>query len=143
MDERDWMTQLRGAAYRRDGAAVLELARNPSRPTGGLQLLGDGLAAALVQRVDGARPVVADCVDGAGSHDGYRDMVLFLDTVDDDDRADRLRIAIRGGGAFRRFKDVLGRWPGELKRWHEFSDERQRGRARAWLADAGYRVTSG
>jgi hypothetical protein len=41
---------------------------------------------------------------------------------------------------FRRFKDELARWPGELERWHAFSEERQRGRARSWLAAAGYRV---
>jgi hypothetical protein len=40
-------------------------------------------------------------------------------------------------------KDVLGRWPGELDRWYAFSAERQRGRARAWLADAGYYVRKG
>lgn len=234
MDQREWMTQLRGATYRRDGAAVVEVARDPSRPPGVLQLLGDGLAVALVQGVDGARPLVADCVaglrergwdgdveladqldalagvgptpmrrplpidleqlasilegdamttggaldlrtgevwpqstidyveeggddidapdfevrerflwvDGGGSRDGYRDMVSFIDTVDDDDRADRLEIAIQGRGAFRRFKDVLGRWPEELERWHVLSEERQRGRAREWLADTGYRVAS-
>jgi hypothetical protein len=37
-------------------------------------------------------------------------------------------------------KDELARWPGELERWHAFSEERQRGRARSWLAAAGYRV---
>jgi hypothetical protein len=234
MDQREWTTQLRGATYRRDGAAVVELARDPSRPPGVLQLLGDGLAVALVQGVDGVRPVAPDCVaelrergwdgdveladqldvlaggrptpmlrslpvdleqlaeilegdamttggaldlrtgevwpqsvidyageggddleapdfedrerflwvDGGGSRDGYRDMVSFIDTVDDDDRADRLGIAIQGRGAFRRFKDVLGRWPEEVERWHLFSDERQRGRAGGWLADAGYRVAS-
>ena len=42
--------------------------------------------------------------------------------------------------AFRRFKDVLARWPGELDRYFAFSDERHRGRARAWLAEEGYRV---
>jgi uncharacterized protein UPF0158 len=44
-------------------------------------------------------------------------------------------------GAFRRFKDVLSRWPEELRRWFAFSDERQRGRCRAWLADEGYAVS--
>ena len=39
--------------------------------------------------------------------------------------------------------DVLARWPGELDRWCAFSAERQRGRARAWLADAGYYVRKG
>jgi hypothetical protein len=82
-------------------------------------------------------------VHGEGSRDGYRDMERFIGTVRDPGRADRLEIAISGQGAFRRFKDVLGRWPGEQDRWAAFSAERQRGRARAWLADAGYYVRKG
>ena len=78
-----------------------------------------------------------------GSRDGYRDMERFIGTVRDPRRADRLEIAISGRGAFRRFKDVLARWPGELDRWYAFSAERQRGRARAWLADSGYYVRKG
>jgi len=65
-------------------------------------------------------------------------MQAFIATLADPGQADRLEIAIQGQGAFRRFKDVLGRWPGELERWYTFSDERRLGRARAWLADAGY-----
>ena len=67
-------------------------------------------------------------------------MELFIASVDDPGRADRLAIAIEGRGAFRRFKDVLARWPGELERWYALSEERQRGRARSWLTEAGYRV---
>lgn len=67
-------------------------------------------------------------------------MERFIQTVTDPDRADRLGIAIAGRGAFRRFKDVLARWPGELEWWYAFSAERQRGRRRAWLADAGHYV---
>ncbi len=232
VDPREWMTGLRGAVYRRDGAAVLAVATEPGRPDGVLQLLGDGLAVALSQQVDGARDVVAECVTalrargwigdveladqldglagagpvpmlrplavdleelaeilegdpmniggavdlhtgqvwpravmeyvdeggddidvpdfedeerflwvhGEGSRDGYRDMADFVDTVTDDDRADQLGIAIQGRGAFGRFRRVLDRWPEELTRWSALSDERKRGRARAWLADAGYRV---
>lgn len=54
--------------------------------------------------------------------------------------AERLAIAIRGRGALRRSKNELARWPGELERWHAFAEERHRGRARSWLAAAGYRV---
>ena len=78
-------------------------------------------------------------VHTTGSRAGYRDMAEFIDTVTDPDRADRLGIAIQGRGAFRRFKDTLARWPVELDRWYGFSDDRQRGRARAWLADQEYR----
>lgn len=49
------------------------------------------------------------------------------------DRAARLAAAITGRGAFRRFKDELARWPGELERWYALSEERQLGRARSWL----------
>lgn len=73
-----------------------------------------------------------------GSREGYRDMQDFVAAVPSEDRRDRLAIAIEGRGAFRRFKDVLSRRPEELERWHAFSEERQRGRARAWLAGAGY-----
>lgn len=74
-----------------------------------------------------------------GSRRSYRDMELFIETLDDPDTVDRLEIAIRGKGAFRRFKDVLARWPEELQRYFLFSDDRKRGRARAWLAEEGYR----
>lgn len=81
-------------------------------------------------------------VDG-GSRAGYRDMVDFIDTLGDERLAERLHDAIRGRGAFRRFGDTLRRAHEDvLPRWFEFKDERQRGRARAWLADIGYRVVS-
>jgi hypothetical protein len=60
--------------------------------------------------------------------------------VEDPGRAERLARAIAGRGAFRRFKDELARWPGELERWYAMSEERHRGRARSWLTAAGYRV---
>jgi hypothetical protein len=56
----------------------------------------------------------------------------------DPHQAGRLRIAIQGPGAFRRFKDMLSHTPNELDRWFTFSGERQHGRARAWLAGAGF-----
>ncbi len=231
MTGRGWRIDLRGAVDRGDGAAVVALLREGLIPDDALQLIGDGLQAALTQHVEGAADVAADCVralrergwsgddelahqlaavlgtgaipllrplpvdleelaiiregdpmdgggridlrtgevwhraaieyareiggvdddesddadrwlwvDCEGSHDGYRDMELFIGTVDNTDRADRLDVAIQGRGAFRRFKDVLARWPDELDRWYAFCEDRQRGRSRAWLADAGYRV---
>jgi hypothetical protein len=77
-------------------------------------------------------------IPNQGSRAGYRDLVDFVGTVADPGRADRLDIALQGRGAFRRFKDVLARWPGELARWYGFSDDRRRGRARAWLAEEGF-----
>jgi hypothetical protein len=74
-----------------------------------------------------------------GSREGYRDMELFIATVEDPAIVDCLEIAITGKGAFRRFKDVLSRWPQQLQRYYLLSNERQRGRARAWLAAEGFR----
>jgi len=81
-------------------------------------------------------------VDSLGAHEGYGDLELFIATVEDPAIGDRLDIAIQGRGAFRRFKDVLSRWPEELQRYFLFSAERTVGRARAWLAAAGYRPTT-
>lgn len=78
-------------------------------------------------------------VECLGSREGYRDMEDFIATVSDPRRREMLKVAIGGRGAFRRFKDVLARWPEELDRWYLFSGERSRGRARAWLAEEGYR----
>lgn len=82
-------------------------------------------------------------VEGQGSRDGYHDMETFIDRLDDDTIADLLAVAIQGRGAFRRFKDTLTRWPDLLEAWFSFSEDRQLGRARAWLADHGYTPTRG
>ncbi|GCB43764.1 hypothetical protein SNL152K_1049 [Streptomyces sp. NL15-2K] len=73
-----------------------------------------------------------------GSRAGYRDMELFIDGLGDVALAERLRIATTGRGAFRRFKDVLARDERAWRRYHRLSDERQRGRTRAWLVEEGY-----
>ncbi|MGB8022597.1 MAG: UPF0158 family protein [Candidatus Nanopelagicales bacterium] len=88
---------------------------------------------------DPARWMWVEC---EGSRAGYRDMEWFIAGLDDDRVADRLSRAISGRGAFRRFKDVLSAWPDLMARWFAFAEDRQRGRARAWLADAGYAASS-
>ena len=230
MDSKEQRSALRAAVFRGDGRAVVDLLRSVGADDDSLQLAGDGLIAAVMQRVDGAAELarklvvglrqrgwdgddeLADqleaqlgsgplamlralpvdleelagilagdalsvggridtktgevwpqaaieyalatgeeddesadperwlAVHGEGSREGYRDMELFIASVEDPGRSERLAIAIKGSGAFRRFKDELARWPGELERWHALSEERQRGRARSWLAAAGYRV---
>lgn len=77
-------------------------------------------------------------VDCEGSRPGYRDMEWFIADLDDADLAQRLDIAIGGRGAFRRFKDTLAAWPDLTARWFAFAEDRQRGRARAWLSEEGY-----
>ena len=230
MDSKEQRFALRAAVYRGDGPAVVHLLRGVGAYDDSLQLAGDGVIAALMQRVDGAPELahglvvalrrrgwdgddeLADQLDallggpapmlralpvdleelagilegdpltagggidvrtgevwpraaieyaletgeededsaddperwlpvhGEGSREGYRDMELFVASVEHPGRAERLAIAIKGRGAFRRFKDELARSPGELERWHALAEERQRGRARSWLAAAGYRA---
>jgi hypothetical protein len=82
-------------------------------------------------------------LESLGSHQGYRDMEIFIGTLTDPDMIDRLQIAITGKGAFRRFKDVLSRWPEEMHRYLRLADDRRRGRARVALADKGYRRIRG
>jgi hypothetical protein len=231
MDSREQRSALRAAVYRGDGPAVVDLLHGAGADDDSLQLAGDGVIAAVMQRVDGAAELARElvvglrqrswdgddeladqleaqlgsgpasmlrglpvdleelagilegdplnvggridirtgevwpqaaieyaletgeededtvddperwlAVHGEGSHQGYRDMELFIASVEDPGRTEPLAIAITGRGAFRRFKDELASWPGELEQWHAFSEERQRGRARSWLAAAGYRV---
>lgn len=71
------------------------------------------------------------------SHEGYRDMKDFIDTLVDDSLREKLYIAIDGRGAFRRFKDVLLSYPEEREKWFEFSSSRNLQRAKAWLEERG------
>jgi len=73
-----------------------------------------------------------------GSRDGYRDMELFAARIGDAGLGGRLERALTGRGVFRRFRDVLAESPRHLQEWYAFRDERQRGRARNWLASEGY-----
>jgi hypothetical protein len=79
--------------------------------------------------------------DSLGSRSGFRDIVELQDTVADERLAARLDRALGGRGAFRRFKDELADVPGELARFHRFTDDRRRGRARQWLGESGLRPT--
>jgi hypothetical protein len=76
-------------------------------------------------------------VPTADSHEGYRDMEDFIFTLRDERLQERLWEAIRGRGAFRRFKDVLARHPRERERWFEFQEDRLRRRVLEWLESEG------
>lgn len=73
----------------------------------------------------------------ADSRAGYTDMRDFVATVADPHLEEQLGDALRGRGAFRRFKDVLLGYPQERERWFVFKQRRQRERACAWLAEEG------
>jgi hypothetical protein len=82
-------------------------------------------------------------VEKQGSRDGYGDMELFIERLEDARLAELLTVAIQGKDAFRRFRDALGNYADESERFYIFSDERKRGRARSWLAEEGYRPAVG
>jgi Uncharacterised protein family (UPF0158) len=77
---------------------------------------------------------------GEGSDEAYRDLQRFIATVDDNDLAAQLGMAVQGRGAFGRFRSVLERDPAEFTRWHRFDADARLGHARSWLADHGYQA---
>ena len=87
--------------------------------------------------IDEAEPGRYLQVPRADSREGYDDMQDFIATVSDEHLQELLDVAIRGRGAFRRFKDVLARHPGEQERWFDFQAARLDARAREWLAEEG------
>jgi hypothetical protein len=77
-------------------------------------------------------------VPHVGSREAWWDMRAFVDTITDISLAQRLDDAIEGRGAFSRFRRVMDQHPDRMPGWFAFRDERRIGRARSWLADAGY-----
>jgi hypothetical protein len=66
----------------------------------------------------------------------YQDMADFADGISDEQAGRALERAIRGKGAFRRFKDELHQeYPDLLPAWYEFRDTRALRRAVEWLAE--------
>jgi hypothetical protein len=77
-------------------------------------------------------------VEPLGSRPAYHDMIDFIATRTDPRLTATLEVAVDGRGAFGRFKRTLDDWPQDRIDWIEFSEERRRGRARAWLVSQGY-----
>ena len=59
------------------------------------------------------------------------------DEVDDPSTQARLRDAISGRGAFRRFATILHDYPDLRAAWFVHRDRRAHARARQWLVDEG------
>jgi len=75
-------------------------------------------------------------IEPIGSGVWYGDMADFADGITDDQVGRRLGRALRGKGAFRRFKTALYDGAPELvSSWHAFHDARARRRAVEWLWD--------
>lgn len=91
--------------------------------------------------IDGEHPVDLDELDLIGIHPlpsyvWYEDMADFADGISDERAGRRLARAIRGKGAFRRFKDELHEeYPELLPVWYAFRDVRSLRRAVEWLLD--------
>jgi len=67
------------------------------------------------------------------SRDGYQDMQEYIWSLEDEHLRELLETAIQGSGAFRRFKDVLSRYPKAQQNWFRFRDECQKRRITDWL----------
>jgi Uncharacterised protein family (UPF0158) len=91
--------------------------------------------------IDGETPVDLDDldlvpIDPLPSYVWYEDMADFAELVSDEQAGRRLARAIRGRGAFRRFKDELHEeYPHLLPTWYAFRDARAKRRAIEWLRD--------
>ena len=64
MDSKEQRSALRAAVYRGDGRAVVDVLRGVGAEDDSLQLAGDGLIAAVMQRVDGAAELARGLVVG-------------------------------------------------------------------------------
>jgi hypothetical protein len=71
------------------------------------------------------------------SHDEFDLMSGFADSVDEDDIREMLALALRGKGAFGRFRDVVFRYPDLESRWFAMRQEWEVGEAKRWLASLG------
>ncbi len=69
--------------------------------------------------------------------EGYRVIMHFIETVDDRQMREELNMAASGRGAFRRFREVLARYPEQRQRWFAYKDMRLRERALEWLEELG------
>src|SRR6516165_9163607 len=70
MDSKEQRSALRVAVYRGDGPAVVDLLRGVGVDDDSLQPAGDGLIAAVMQRVDGAAELLANSCPASGSEAG-------------------------------------------------------------------------
>ncbi len=75
-------------------------------------------------------------VCGLGSQTGYADMEEFTELVPDPRTRERLRDALQGKGAFKRFRNVVYNAPAEIgKVWNRFKGARGELRALDWLEE--------
>ncbi|MCG2725465.1 MAG: UPF0158 family protein [Elusimicrobia bacterium] len=88
----------------------------------------------LCEKIENGLNVRYFAVPKQDSHQGYKDMETFIETVKDENLRKMLLIAINGSGAFRRFKNVLFEYSQEQP-WFDFQEERKEERCLEWLRD--------
>jgi len=96
----------------------------------------DEMEAEKLRDVD-QNPERYEPIPNTESYKGYQDIKDFIATVEDEHLAELFEVVIDGKGAFRRFKDLLARYPDQQEKWFRFSDERGRERALEWLEEVG------
>jgi len=106
------------------------LAQHPEIPDWQQPIL---LEAVRVERDFGTRIVAVD----PEPYSDYNDMESFIFTVEDSRLANELEYAIRGRGAFRRFKDILAFHPRVREAWFAFKSERIMAQVQGWLDSLG------
>jgi Uncharacterised protein family (UPF0158) len=77
------------------------------------------------------------------SRDAYQDMADFAETVANPHLRDLLTVALRGKGAFRRFKDVLLAHPAERERWFTFETQCRLEAIKEWAKEEGIEIDFG
>lgn len=111
------------------------------RETGEVVLVTERTEDAAAARVQ-ARPEDHIRVEPVPSREQYRMMEQFIDTVTLEPLKEQLKDSIVGKGAFRRFKDAVGRYPEERKRWFIFRDALLHGYILEWLKQQRIELTA-
>ncbi len=88
-------------------------------------------------RVEGATANRYRMLPKPDSQDGYQNMQDYIESLEDEHLRELLEVAIQGSGAFRRFKDVLYRYPDAQMNWFKFRKERERQRMLDWFESEG------
>ena len=76
-------------------------------------------------------------IEPVPSHEAYDWMAEFVEGLDHEDLQEKLWIALDGNGAFRRFKDVLLKYPEQREAWFRFEDDRINEAVEEWLEEEG------
>ena len=77
------------------------------------------------------------------SHEAYEAMARFTEKVKDRNLQNRLSSALKGKGAFGRFKDTLREYPEIEKGWFKFKADRDKEEVKDWLESIGIEMDKG